>query len=195
MAYKTRQILQTFLMLTFQLICLSVCVSDHFWGTVSASFFPPFPKSDVKNVRDLKSLGKSNGKKWSQIWKLFQIKGLKSLHKKKCFGANFALMSRIFFLLVFLTPFNGIFAPTSWSQMSQLFRCLEFLGKSNGKKWSQISNKGCKITVAKTFFYVFFHLFSPFKRLFAPTSQSLISKLFRFWNPWQKVMERSCVRV
>ena len=38
----------------------------------------------------------------------------------------------------FLTPFNGLFAPTSRSPMSKLFRYLESLGKSNGKKWSQI---------------------------------------------------------
>ena len=35
-------------------------------------------------------------------------------------------------------PFNGLFAPTSWSRMSNIFRDSESLGKSNGKKWSQI---------------------------------------------------------
>ena len=38
----------------------------------------------------------------------------------------------------FLTPFNGIFAPTSRIPMSKLFRFLGSLGKNNGKKWSQI---------------------------------------------------------
>ena len=34
--------------------------------------------------------------------------------------------------------FYGLFAPTSRSQMSTIFRDSESLGKSNGKKWSQI---------------------------------------------------------
>ena len=36
------------------------------------------------------------------------------------------------------TVFTGLFAPTSRSPMSKLFRYLESLEKSNGKKWSQI---------------------------------------------------------
>ena len=42
-----------------------------------------------------------------------------------------------FFLNLF-TPFKRLFACTFQSQMSHLFRFLEPLGKSNGKKWSQI---------------------------------------------------------
>ena len=38
----------------------------------------------------------------------------------------------------FLTPFNSLLAPPPQSQMSKLFRYFESLGKSNGKKWSQI---------------------------------------------------------
>ena len=38
----------------------------------------------------------------------------------------------------FLTPFNGLFAPTSRSPMSKLVRYSESLGKGNGKKWSKI---------------------------------------------------------
>ena len=41
-------------------------------------------------------------------------------------------------LFTFEVPFKCIFAPTSQSQMSNIFRDSEFLGKSNGKKWSQI---------------------------------------------------------
>ena len=42
--------------------------------------------------------------------------------------------------------------------------------------------KGCKIAAAKKVFYRFFllDLFTPFKSLFAPASQSPMSKLFRF---------------
>ena len=35
-------------------------------------------------------------------------------------------------------PFNGLFAPTSRSRMSNIFRDSESLGKSSEKKWSQI---------------------------------------------------------
>ena len=38
----------------------------------------------------------------------------------------------------FEVPFNGLFAPTSRSRMSNIFRDSESLGKSNGKKWSHI---------------------------------------------------------
>ena len=41
-------------------------------------------------------------------------------------------------LFTFEVPFNGLFAPTSRSRMSNIFRDSESLGKSNGKKWSQI---------------------------------------------------------
>ena len=41
-------------------------------------------------------------------------------------------------LFTFEVPFNGLFAPTSWSWMSNIFRDSESLGKSNGKKWSHI---------------------------------------------------------
>ena len=41
-------------------------------------------------------------------------------------------------VFTFEVPFNGIFAPIAWSRMSNIFRDSESLGKSNGKKWSQI---------------------------------------------------------
>ena len=41
-------------------------------------------------------------------------------------------------LFTFEVPFNGLFAPTSRSRMSNIFRDSESLGKSNGKKWSQV---------------------------------------------------------
>ena len=102
-------------------------------------FFAPTSQSQMsKTFRHSESFGKSNGKKCSQIWKLLLMKGVKSHRKKVCFWANFVLLSRIFLVLVFLTPFNGLFSPTSQSPMSKLFRFLKSLGKSNAKKWSQI---------------------------------------------------------
>ena len=41
-------------------------------------------------------------------------------------------------LFTFEVPFNGLFAPTSRSRMSNIFRDSESLGNSNGKKGSQI---------------------------------------------------------
>ena len=41
-------------------------------------------------------------------------------------------------VFTFEVPFNGLFGPPSRSRMSNIFRDSESLGKSNGKKWSQI---------------------------------------------------------
>ena len=41
-------------------------------------------------------------------------------------------------VFTFEVPFKCLFAPTSRSRMSNIFRDGEFLGKSNEKKWSQI---------------------------------------------------------
>ena len=49
-------------------------------------FLPPLPEVGCPNIfRDSKSLGKSNGKKWSQIGTFLFGSGLKSPPKKKCF--------------------------------------------------------------------------------------------------------------
>ena len=45
--------------------------------------------------RDSKSLGEKNGKKWSQIWKLFFEIGLKLPKKKKKKKADFALQNMV----------------------------------------------------------------------------------------------------
>ena len=92
-------------------------------------FFAPTSQSWIsKYFRDLESLWKSNAKKWSQIWKLLLIKGVKSPRRKK-------VLTNFFHLF---TPFKRIFAPTSQSPMPKLFRFSESLGKRNGKKWSQV---------------------------------------------------------
>ena len=41
-------------------------------------------------------------------------------------------------VFTFEVPFKHIFDPTSQSQMFNIFRASESLGKSNVKKWSQI---------------------------------------------------------
>ena len=93
-------------------VCLSVSVCLFtFWGT----------------------LGKISGKKWSQIWTFLLKNGLKSPGRKKFFFKDLKKK-----LLIFEVMFKRIFAPTSQSRMSKMFRDSESLGKINGKKWSQM---------------------------------------------------------
>ena len=123
--------------------------------------FAPTSQSRMSNIfRDSESLGKSNGKKWSQIWTFLFENCLKSPRKKKFFFFIF------FSLLRFLVFFNGFFAPNSWSQMSNIFRDSESLGKSNGKKWSNIwtflFGSGLKSPrEKKSFFFADFALVHP----------------------------------
>ena len=128
----------------------------------------------------------------SQIWKLVIENGVKSPHKKNCCRTNFALISRIFLVLVFLTPFNGLLPPLPEVQWFS-----ESLEESDGKKWSQIWKlKGCKIAAVENYFTFFFHLFTQFKRLFVPTSLPKVQRpnFLDFWNSWGKVMERNGLR-
>ena len=65
-------------------------------------------------------------------------------------------------LFTFEVPFKHLFAPTSQSRMSNIFRDSEFLGKSNGKKWSQMKTflfENClKSPRKKSFFFADFAL-------------------------------------
>ena len=103
--------------------------------------------------RDSEFFGKSNGKKWSQIWTFLFENCLKSPRKKKVFFFTF---------FTFEVPFNGLFAPTSRSRMPNIFRDPESLGKSNGKKWSNIwtflFGSGLKSPRKKKFFFADFAL-------------------------------------
>ena len=56
-----------------------------------------------KFIRYSESLGKINGKKWSQIVKLLLIREVKSPRKKNCFSANFALLEGFFLVSVLLS--------------------------------------------------------------------------------------------
>ena len=62
----------------------------------------------------------------------------------------------------FEVPFNCLFAPTSRSWMSNIFRDSESLGKSNGKKWYNIwiflLGSGRKSPRKKKFFFADFAL-------------------------------------
>ena len=133
--------------------------------------------------------------------KTFANKGCKiSAQIKGFFRENFALLSRIFLVSMFLTLFNGLCAPTSQRQMSKLFRFSEFLGKSNGKKWSQIwkllLKKDVKLPQQKSFFLpILFCICSLYLNIFFPQNPwSPMSKHLKILNPWEKVMERSGLR-
>ena len=72
-------------------------------------------------------------------WKIFEASAL-------CADAFYAsicpyvcLSVRLFVcVFIFEVPFKRLFAPPSQSRMSKIFRDSEFLGKSNGEKWSRI---------------------------------------------------------
>ena len=60
-------------------------------------------------------------------------------------------------VFTFEVPFNGLFAPSSQTWMSNIFRDSESFGKSNGKKWSNIwtflFGNGLKSPRKKSFFF------------------------------------------
>ena len=60
-----------------------------------------------------------------------------AFYKSKC-PSVFVSVCPSVCLFTFEVPFNGLFATTSRSRMSNIFRDLESLGKSNGMKWSNI---------------------------------------------------------
>ena len=71
-------------------VCVCVRLSVHFWGTVlnvNNGLFAPTSQSWMFNIfRHSESLGgKSNGKKWFNIWTFFFGNGLKLPRKKKFF--------------------------------------------------------------------------------------------------------------
>ena len=69
----------------YKLICPYVCVSvcSVFEVPFKHLFAPTSQSRMSKNFRDSESLGKSNGKKWSQMWSFLFGSGLKSPRKKK----------------------------------------------------------------------------------------------------------------
>ena len=125
------------------------------------------------------------------VWKVSKIAA-----QKKVFFFTF------FCLLRFLVFFNDLFAPTSRSWMSNIFKDSESLGKSNGKKWSQIWKflfENClklprKKKYFSSLFLVFFGFWS-FLTVFLPPRPEIGCPIFlEIRNPWEKVMERSGLR-
>ena len=89
--------------------------------------------------------------------------------------------------------------PTSRSRISKIFRDSEYLGKSNGKKWSQIWTflfENCrKLRHKKMFFsslFSIFFCFRSFLTVFLPPLPEVGCPIFlEIRNPWGKVLERS----
>ena len=81
--------------------------------------------------------------------------------------SKIAVQKKVFFLTFFTfeVPFNGLFAPTSQSWMSNIFLDWKCLGKSNEKKWSNIwtflFGSGLKSPRKKKFFFCWFCLGPP----------------------------------
>ena len=100
-------------------VCLSVrpsvCPSVHVF-TFEVSFkrlFAPTFWSRMSNIfKDSESLGKSNGKKWSQIWSFLFGSGLKLLQKKVCF----------LLILPYKTWWKSCF-PMDYRPLAQLYGC------------------------------------------------------------------------
>ena len=59
-----------------------------------------------------------------------------AFYKSKCSSVCLSVRPSVR-LFTFGVPFKLLFAPTSGSRMSKIFRDSESLGKSAGKKWSQ----------------------------------------------------------
>ena len=60
-----------------------------------------------------------------------------AFYKSKCPSVCLSVCVSVC-VFTFEVPFKRLFAPTSRSRISSIFRDSESLGKSNGKKWSQI---------------------------------------------------------
>ena len=97
----------------------------------------------------------------------FAYKGCKITMQKKIVLGKFCLIEQDFFWYQSLSLRLMVFLPPTFQlPMSKLFRFSEYLGKSNGKKWSQIGKllfiKGVKLPLKKSQFYCKFSLLAGF---------------------------------
>ena len=110
-------------------VCLCVCSLLRYRLTV---FLPPLPEVGCPIFLEIRNPWGKVIKRSGLRYEHFCLKIVENRRAKKSFFLHF------FGLLPFSVFFNGLFAPISRSQMSNIFRDLESLGKSKGKKWSQI---------------------------------------------------------
>ena len=141
---------------------------------------------------------------WSELCSLFKALALwaDAFYKSICPSVCLSVCLSVYLfvcLFTFEVMFKLFFAPTSQSQMSNIFRDSESLGKSNGKKWSQIWKflfENClKSPRKKKFFFPLFSLLRYRLTVFLPPLSEVGYPIFlEICNPWGKVMERSGLR-
>ena len=79
-------------------VCVCVCVRQFTFEVSFNGLFAPTSQSRMfKIFRDSKFLGKSNAKKWSQIWRLLLKNGVKLPRKKSLYLGEFCLTEQEFF--------------------------------------------------------------------------------------------------
>ena len=140
---------------------LSVCSLLRYRLNV---FLPPLPEVGCPIFLQIRNPWGKVMERSGLRYEHFCLKIVENRVTKKSFFSP--LFSLFFDLLRFSVFFNGLFAPTSRSRMSNIFRDSKSLGKSNGKKWSQIwtfwFENGLKSPRKKSFFLHFFRSSSVF---------------------------------
>ena len=117
-------------------VCLCVCPFCPYMHLCIC--LPPLPEVGCPKFLEIRNpWGKVLERSGLRI-EHFCLKIVENRVTKKSFFSP--LFSLFFDLLRFSVFFNGLFAPTSRSRISNIFRDSESLGKSNGKKWSHIWN-------------------------------------------------------
>ena len=114
-------------------MCVCVCVSSLLRYCLNIFLFP-LPKVGCPQFLEIRN-------PWRIIVKNSNLRPLLllPLHEKQfVFGRILPYWAGLFWNWCFSLPLTVFFFPTSLSPMSELFRFLESLEKSNGKKWSQI---------------------------------------------------------
>jgi len=173
----------------------NICV-----GALLCICLPPLPEVGFPKFLEIRNPWGKVMERSGLRYEHFCLKIVENRVTKKSFFSP--LFSLFFDLLRFSVFFNGLFAPTSRSRMSNIFTDSESLGKSNGKKWSQIWTflfENCrKSRHKKMFFSSLFSIFFGFRSfltVFLPPLPEVGYPIFlEIRNPWGKVMERSGLR-
>ena len=130
---------------------------------------------------------------------LFKVSALLAddFYKSKC--PSVCPCVRLTVCLLLRYHLNVLLPPLPKVGYSNFLEILNFWGKVMEKSGLRFEYFCSKMVLncrgKKCFLRIFFSLFTPFKRLFAPTSPQIpMSKLLDFPNPWGKLMERSGLR-
>ena len=119
-----------------------------FLTSFNGIFTPTSHSLMYKLFRFSESLGKSNWKKVSQIWKLLLIKGVKSPLQKKFFKFFFFLICSLC-LNIFLPPLPKVQCPIFLDFRNPWGKVIE----RGGLRFEFFAHKWCKIAVKKKVYY------------------------------------------